>query len=693
MILTSEDGDALIADRALDRHHANVCESSNPLPYFLCAVHRQAAPQPHKKKDRHAFVSSNRSSESASSCAFDGKNCELPQLSTTSMLPLGNWDGLYYALVAEIRRIHSDLQEKFGWAIGNGVQPLHHYGTNGKKREAVTPIELASMLETAWYRLMDNRLVASLDDAVRMRKIRDNVAEKRSSTSTKASSHNDNDGGDNEEEDTEDDYERPPVDQGLVDVNGMNTEDIIDMLWARYAAEVDQACTEYFEDESMFTAHQADVHAQIIEQTRALDDDPPLSGRCRCRGKCICFLGESTDGAEPDLRKLSLERTHDRQVPSRYRNRQRTNTENSELACVPDSTSTRSKGKDAYPLAFYTDGSPGRYPKIRKDSAVDDGPSSNAGRNNLRTFMRKPVPAPLKPVSPYVAPDAGYGVTTPPSDSKIFAAKAQAADAESKRTHESMVEMVQSKNTVTHSFPINLRDPRQAVNSDPFMDSESTDDPAYGYVDLLPRHPSSFEEADGEVEPFPSLARSATITPPRVPKPREVSAGTNHLPTLKSLANNTVKPTPPLPPLPDFIAPRPATVQRYVSAGGTLPLAQRTAIQGPAFHSIRFNTPVNHASGAGISKAELDDKMSDPEWVAKHFGNAAAERVSLSPPKKLRASEESSVAVMESQHSSREASARTSVDQQTGYPRTRTSSGVARLKRVFSRKNSESEWD
>lgn len=734
-------------------------------------MHRQAAPQPHKKKDRHTSISSDKSTDSASSCTstVPGKNCELPKLCQESKLPLGYWDGLYYALVAEIRQLHSDLQEKFGWAIEQGVNPLHAEGTDGVQKEPVTPIDLASILESAWYILMDSRLVAALDDAVRMRKIRENAAKKHNSANTMFS---DDDGNDHDGTVATVDYERPPIVDGLVDVNGLSAEDIVKMLWETHAPEIDQASSENFEDESMHTAYQAELHAQIIAQTRALDADIPTSSTCRCRGRCICLLrcavhashctcmpkapvvqqirstGEteaetasqyvkrdmtqkSTSMAAlmgPIKRKQSKSQftsnsvaaaqmpyhavtslTQDdkpqRELPSRYRNRQRTNTSNSELAYVPDSKPYRSKGKDAYPLGFYTDGSPGRYPKLRKESSTTshEGYVTADSSEPRRIPARKPVPTPLLPTQPYIAPGTDYGVVTPPPDGRYTSQAFHAAQAAHHENERLRQVPAQQHDAFTQSFPVTSGNPRKAATSDPFVEPANLINPANEYVNLLGHHPSSFEETGTSAEPVPTLTRAVATTPPRVPKSSKASASTTHLPTLKSFSLNTSKPVPPLPPLPppDFIAPRPATVQRYVSAGGDAPLSKRAEIAGPAFHSTGFNTPINQSSGAGISKAELDMKMSDPEWVKAHFGAAAAERVSLTPPKKLRGSGDSA-AVTDSQRDSRETGTRPSADRtrvsvDRTRPRDRTSSGVssgvAKIKRVFSRKNTEGDFD
>lgn len=84
--------------------------------------------------------------------------------------------------------------------------------------------------------------------------------------------------------------------------------------------------------------------------------------------------------------------------------------------------------------------------------------------------------------------------------------------------------------------------------------------------------------------------------------------------------------------------------------------------------------------------------MNDPEWVKKHFGEAALGVTSTSSPPRVSADS--------SKRGSRRISERKSNDSERSKnvdKRDRTSSGasgrVAKLKRVFSRKNSTSEDD
>lgn len=170
------------------------------------------------------------------------------------MLPLGYWDSLYYALVAEIRQLHSDLQYRFGFDCENATAPLHHFGPDGTTNQPITAVDFASMLETAWYTLMDNRLVSALDDAVRMRRMRESAAKQQVTASSTVS--------------TDGASERPPVIYGLMDVNALCPEVIMSMLWDKHAPEINRACTENFEDESMLTAYRAELHAkQVAEGT------------------------------------------------------------------------------------------------------------------------------------------------------------------------------------------------------------------------------------------------------------------------------------------------------------------------------------------------------------------------------------------------------------------------------------------
>jgi hypothetical protein len=212
--------------------------------------------------------------------------------------------------------------------------------------------------------------------------------------------------------------------------------------------------------------------------------------------------------------------------------------------------------------------------------------------------------------------------------------------------------------------------------------------PADDYVGLLAEHPSSTDHAEHVTgaEPFPKLTRSVTTSPPIKPNLKSANTTPGAVPTLKSLD----KPTPPLPE-PDFIAPKPAVKQRYVSAGGNTPLSEREEIPGPAFHPTT-PSPLPREC-LPISEEELEAGLRDKEWIRRHFGEAAV-AVTF---KGRRSSDENEA--RDSKNGSKRTSGRKSNESDRGTPsdkRDRTSSGAGKrekLKRMFSRKNSNTETE
>ena len=701
-------------------YHDNVCGVRNPLAFFLCAVHRQQAPQP-KTHTRHTSNSSQLSASnndntagtvSCKSAANGGeKTCELPKLSTTSMLPLGNWDCLYYALVAKIWKLHSDLQDRFGFGCENGTMPLHYRGPDcSETQQPITAIDLASMLESAWYALMDHRLVATLDNAVRM-KNRDQLANHQDDTNLGAS---------------------PPTVYGLMDVNALDPDTITYVLWEKYRAEVDEAVLENFEDESMLSACRAKQYAKQIEES--LDEDAPLTSTktCKCHRACVCKLKCDVDADECTCNHEYIYRTLEEheiqgssaikyikdngmkayqfmgvtsntmaqmQVPmiaetnafavqssykildgfgtdgrqSANKTRKRTNTNNSELAYVPDSKTFR-VAKDAYPLGFYGRDSGQRYPKISSQGTMTSSRRPSAD-NESHPFDGVSMPS-RKPVPASTPASASPASVTYPA-----------------------IPVSQSQSMFTQSFPApGAGNPRDTSKENKKSSAKASRDPADDYVGLLSEHPSATDYAEQystSNEPFPKLIRSVTTSPPRKAKSSKTTndllnlkssnTTTGAFPTLKALN----KPQPPLPE-PDFISPKPAVKQRYVSAGGNTPLSERTEIPGPVFTT----TPHSKTIGRPVTKDELEAKMSDPEWVIRNFGESALG--AMSPPRRTSNEDEPRASTSVSKRNSGgrvpdESGRETPFDK-----RDRTSSGASKrekLKRIFSRKESISETE
>lgn len=591
------------------------------------------------------------------------------------MLPLGYWDSLYYALVAEIRQLHCDLTSRYGFACEIENPILHHQGPDGTTDQPITAIDLASMLETAWYALMDNRLVAALDDAVRMRNLRENAAQEEVDNAVKQflGAIKKSKAEDAETDDEEASLWPPPIVEGLIEVNAFSSEAIVSLLWEKHAPEINRACLEDFEDEAMLTAYRAEQHAKEVEAAVAASTPLPTASFCTCHHTCVCSLKCDKDTEQctcmngraqiyhlvrqQESKKQEVHTKYvkpDQNVPNQFlgaatntlaqmqiaamanpnpvivqacyniheannagelhvasKNRQRTNTNDSDLAYVPLSNTPNRGPKDAYPLNFYGCNSPQRYPRMPPQMSTFHSTQEQSAfetsfyRANMPA--RKPVPPPIttsaNPYGPFTSqPVRRYQALTPPSSSPY---NTQTFTEAGQVTYPS-IPVSQSENLFTQSFPVTTTgNPRdfnyKFITSEKAMQPDYTD-PAQDYIGLLARHPSTIEYGEQGAEPFPRLSRTATASPPKR------IATTNALPTLKTLNATNEKPQPPLP-QPDFIAPRPAIKQRYVSAGGNAKLSERPEIQGPA-----FTTPAAPTGGM-ISKEEVDAKMSDPEWV------------------------------------------------------------------------------
>lgn len=746
--------------------HNDVCDGRNSLAYFICAMHRQQAPQPMTKSHFHQNLSSSynfhSSASSSTSCPLDnpGENCELPKLSPTSMLPLGHWDSLYYALVAEIRQLHQDLINRYGFACEIENPVLHQQGPDGTTDQQITAIDLASMLETAWYALMDHRLVATLDDAVRTRNLCENAARTQVDGAVKQFLTEIN----NEKSkypkvgDGEASVWPPPIAEGMIDVNALSPEAIVSLLWEKHAPEINRACLEDFEDEAMLTTYRAELHAKEVEASVAASTPLPTASFCTCHRTCVCslkcdqdstqctcmngraqiyhlirhqeaerheihtkytkpdvnipnqFLGAATTTlAQMQIAAIAnpnpvivqacnnIHEANDAQLHVATQNRQRSNTNDSSLAYVPLSSAPNRRPKDAYPLGFYGNISPQRYPKMAQQTwtAHSNACKGPGASSLLSTGVRAQKPV-LPPITTSVNP---YGwIEGPPTRKHILTPSSGASYQAPTFTEPGQVKypsipVSRSENLFTQrrSFtdnPMKTVDPRD-ICDEPAINIRNMQadyiEPAQQYVGLLSRHPSTIERGEQAAEPFLRLSY------PSIPNPPQKASTTNHLPTLKTL--NAIKeqsqPTPALP-QPDFIAPRPAIKQRYVSAGGNAKLSERAEIQGPA-----YTTPMASTGGA-ISKEEVELKMNDPQWVKKHFGEAALGVTSTSSPPRLSAES----GKRGSGRNSRRISERKSNESdrnKNGDKRDRTSSGasgrVAKLKRVFSRRNSTGEME
>ena len=369
---------------------------------------------------------------------------------------------------------------------------------------------------------------------------------------------------------------------------------------------------------------------------------------------------------------------HDLQVAGLFTQRSNT-TATHDPANGPARQLSAREIRDAYPLHLYGRNGGERFPNLGAQEVT-----LNTEQSRLASNMpaRKPVPPPIMILNdPPSLSNTGCDFPTPPPSSPYDAQTFTQAG----QTNVPEKPTLQGRDLFSQSFPVPAAgNPRKTNNGD------FGNDQAQEYINLLPYHPSAVEECYqstlkhapvGHTAPKTSIhahssqivwpfSRSATSSPPKK------SGSTNTLPALEELSKLKNKPQPPLP-VPDFISPRPALKQRYVSAGGNAKLEDRAEIAGPALTSIQTT------KGARISKEELEARMNDVDWVREHFPEFA---LGSSPPRGSADSNNQRKSGRTSNESDRS---------KNGEKRDRTSSGASgrreKLKRMFSRKNSQGE--
>jgi hypothetical protein len=85
----------------------------------------------------------------------DESECKLPELHEHEPLPLVYWEGLFYALTAEIRYIYQDLKQRYGTKFEQGDKILHSYGRDCRLGDnPFSVVDFARLLETCWEKIM-----------------------------------------------------------------------------------------------------------------------------------------------------------------------------------------------------------------------------------------------------------------------------------------------------------------------------------------------------------------------------------------------------------------------------------------------------------------------------------------------------------------------------------------------------------
>jgi len=95
----------------------------------------------------------------------EDSDCKLPELHENEPLPLAYWEGLLYALTAEIRYLYQDLKLHFGVRRFERATSLH-LTTARRQNDPFSAVDFARLLETCWEKIMSPQLRTALDYAI-----------------------------------------------------------------------------------------------------------------------------------------------------------------------------------------------------------------------------------------------------------------------------------------------------------------------------------------------------------------------------------------------------------------------------------------------------------------------------------------------------------------------------------------------
>lgn len=465
--------------------------------------------------------------------------CHLPELHGEDPLPLAYWEGLFYALIAEIRYLYSDLQLRFGGRFEQGNRILHHYGRDARTKEPFSVVEFARLLEICWDKTTCPYLTAALDYAIMQRAAF--VANGETPTL----------------------YSMMKF-QGLSDVGSMDPVQIIRWLAEKQATEVKVAVRRNEPDiPGLVNAHEA-MCARREEIKHRQQAERALAGAQSDSS------GDETRASTPIAQRRLLPNVTaspidtDSQTSGTERPlfpRGRLAHKPSNLAYVVD--------KNNSPTKLYRDHSGQRYPqeatKPHAEGSITSPPVFAPMYHAMTTpdISRKPVPL----VS---ADDEGLFMKDTPESGRL--AKASMNTKPSTQEHTSPETQPTSPIHASFDSMVHGRSFNLSVHTQSF--------PAFDDTRPLPptleeEHEQTGEQAqydDSTLKARTLLARARPSTSPTIPSPTLFTAPrSNTLPTSSSPFGQHDQASP---------LPRPSLAQqRYVSAGGHTPLHERDVMQ------------------------------------------------------------------------------------------------------------------
>jgi hypothetical protein len=544
--------------------------------WFLCAVHRIVAPRstsfahfpdddPKNVPFEHYAAMPPWFRDIIPDNPEEYNECNLPDIYENEPLPLAYWDGLFYALTAEIQYLYENLKLRFGPKFERGDKIQHDSGPDCRaQNDPFSVVDFARLLETCWEKIMSPQLRTALDYAIQQRACF--VANGETPT-----------------------FYSMMRFQGLHDVTSMDPVQVARWLADRHATEVKvairtnvQSVPELLSAYDAARARREELEAlrkkteQVLAGPKSESSEGPTPTNTPVRQKQLLpnFAASHADSS-------SQNSGTERQLPPRGRPAHKP----SNLAYVVDKTPA--------PTDLYRDHSGQRYPqeatRPRAESSAASPPTLEPQYHACTTpsVSRKPVP-------PVFAGE--YSSLEQENEESGRVAKASMNTKPSTQEHTSLE--TQPTSYIHPSFDGVEYNQSFKLSSDSGMQSF----PAFDGTRPLPPTPEYEQNYGGEQPKEDSFPMLKVRT--QVPRVRPSTSPTKPSPDLILVPRSNTLPTGSAPfGQRDQVTPIPLqdnAQQRYVSAGGNTPLHERSVMPG-------FALPADEKAGEGTFSMHKDE--------------------------------------------------------------------------------------
>jgi hypothetical protein len=519
--------------------------------WFLCAVHRIMAPRSTSFAQYPQDDLDNGPLEQLSAMPPwfrdirpddpEGWNeCILPELHNQEALPLAYWDGLFYALIAEIQYLYKDLHLRFGARFELGNKILHNHGRDTRTKEPFSAVEFARLLETCWEKITCPYLTVALDYAIMQRAF----FLRNGKTQTL--------------------YNMTGL-QGLLDVSSMDPIQIVRWLSEKHATEVKVAVRSNAPNiPGLLSAYDAVRARREVIKERQKTERALTGAQSESSGE-----ETRTNTPVPQKRLLPDLTVSPVDTDSQYSGTERQMPQRGRLAHKPSNLAYVAN-RDYTPANLYRDHSGQRYPQEATRPRGESSATSPPIHEPLYHAYTTPD-IPRKPLPLTTADDQGLYM----KETHGSGPRAKASTNTKPSTQEHTSPETQPTSYVHASFD-------NATHNQSFNLSERTQSfPDFDDTHPLPsfsqeQHYQAGQQAQDDEHPTlrakTRITRARPSTSPTPPSPDIFTAPrSNTLPTGSSPfgMHDQIEPVPRLPTNP----------QRYVSAGGHTPLHQRDIME------------------------------------------------------------------------------------------------------------------